>query len=67
MDVEHWKKVLFEKILQIFKFNLPPSDNVTEKQKVRNVELIFHALSKNVVFSDKVTWESLALAKSTHP
>lgn len=45
------------KILPICKFNLFAEDDVTKKWKVMSIELIFHAVSRNVVIFDSAPWE----------
>ena len=55
------KRCFLEKILQIFKSNLPCEDDITEKWKVQTLKLNFHAAFKNVVVSDAAPWESAAL------
>ena len=60
MDTEHWKNFVLEKILLIFKSNLPPEADVTEKLKAGTVYLIFHVVFKNKVAFDAALWESTA-------
>ena len=55
------KHVIFKNVLPIFKSNLPPEDDVTEKSKVKVIELTFHEVSKNVVVFEVAPWESVGL------
>ena len=53
IDAGHQAKVIFDKV---FYSNSHPEDDITEKWKVRMVELIFHVVSRNVF--DAATWKS---------
>ena len=61
MDAEHWKNVMFERVLPIFKPNSSPEDDVAEEQKVEVVELIFYVVTKNVAVFDAASWKSAVL------
>ena len=52
--------MIFEKILSIFKSNLPPDDDVTQKGKVRETDLNFSMVSGNVIVFKIAPWESPA-------
>ena len=54
----HQKIAIIDKILWIFKTSSSLKDDVTEKWKIKVVELSFHVVSKNVVIVDATPWES---------
>ena len=54
------KKMITEKILSIFRSNSPPEDDVTQKWKVREVELNFSTVSENVIVFKIAPWEGRA-------
>ena len=54
--------MIIKKILLIFKSNSPPEGDVTQKWKVRELEINFSMVSENVIVFKAAPWEGPARA-----